>query len=279
MEDEQKQKATGPEAISALGAALAGPKRVSGKNSLIVVPDGYDIRSLEAYQETPDRIVATPSFSQPRYLIDYSKRYLDAASSIFCDANQNRVTVVLDWHSEGKSREDHTPSFGKHAPFYQAEFTEEWNAWASISQGADSGRGYMKQQAFIEFLEEHDEDISKPAAADVRELCMRFDAVEKNTFKSAQSLHDGNRELVYQTDTQTKGSIKVPEEIELRIAVFEGMEPIPVRVLFRYRISEGQIVFAVKIHRQERVVRDAFGRACEAIATELSEAKFYHGAR
>ncbi|MEI4896215.1 DUF2303 family protein, partial [Klebsiella pneumoniae] len=57
----------------------------------VVVPDGFDIKSLESLQIAPSRIRQTTNLISPGSLIAYIQRFRDARSVVFADKTQTKI--------------------------------------------------------------------------------------------------------------------------------------------------------------------------------------------
>ena len=64
----------------------------------VVVPEGYDVKSLESLQLAPSRIRQNVSLISPGSLIAYIQRFRDERSVVFADKTKTRIVAVLDFH-------------------------------------------------------------------------------------------------------------------------------------------------------------------------------------
>ena len=55
----------------------------------VVVPDGFDIKSLESLQSAPSRIRQNTNLISPGSLIAYIQRFRDTRSVVFADKTKN----------------------------------------------------------------------------------------------------------------------------------------------------------------------------------------------
>lgn len=69
----------------------------------VVVPDGFDVKSLESLQIAPYRIRQTTNLISPGSLIAYIQRFRDERSVVFADKTKTRIVAVLDFHQNADS--------------------------------------------------------------------------------------------------------------------------------------------------------------------------------
>lgn len=115
----------------------------------VVVPDGFDIKSLESLQSAPSRIRQTTNLISPGSLIAYIQRFRDARSVVFADKTQTKIVAVLDFHQDAGN-----PHWGMHKAVYDCPFSDDWKAWIGFD-----GRK-MNQIDFAEFLENNIQNVA-----------------------------------------------------------------------------------------------------------------------
>lgn len=136
----------------------------------VVVPDGFDIKSLESLQIAPSRIRQTTNLISPGSLIAYIQRFRDERSVVFADKTKTRIVAVLDFHQNADS-----PHWGMHKAVYDCPFSDEWKAWSA----ADGHK--MNQIDFAEFLENNIQNVapvgdnySGPSGTELLEMVLAF---------------------------------------------------------------------------------------------------------
>jgi uncharacterized protein YfdQ (DUF2303 family) len=228
-----------------------------------VIPDGFKIESLESFQDIPNRIVADHRFVTIYSLVEYVNRFGDKETMICANYEAGKILVTIDGDGE-------RPSHKSHKARFEAQMHDVTKAWLSIC-----GRP-MAQAAFGQFLEDRAQDVIKPESASVMEMVMTFDATKKVTFKSAQRLHDGQRQLMYVEENEARGAVTFPDHFMILAPIYRGMEPQQIKFLVRYRIDDGKLLFSVDMHDKERALREAFDRCVDALESGLSiEAPVY----
>lgn len=229
----------------------------------VVLPDGYSLQSVEHLQERPNRAVAHPRFREATHFAAYVSRFRAGVQpAIFSDPERMAIHAVLDHHEvlpveEGEERDFVAARHGVHKATFSARFSDEYAAWRRLHRKPQS------QRVVGEFLEDRAVDIVTPAPADVMDMIMQFDALKKVTFRQAQRLRDGMRQVTYHEEDEARGALTLPEAFVLRVPVYEGAEAEEITVRLRFRIEDGALTFTFVIAQIERLEADAFAD-CEA---------------
>lgn len=239
-------------------AAIAGEDfDPAGKGQFAVIPDDYQVATLEAFQERPNRHFADERFVDVASLVTYLNRFADDDTMISADYDSAQVVAVIDGHAPDD------PSHRTHHARFTAAVSDQTKAWLGIC-----GR-QMSQIDFGLFLEDRAVDVVEPDAADVMDMVMTFDATKKVSFQSSQRLHDGQRQFRYVEENQATGAVTLPDHFVILAPVFRGMEPQRIKFMVRYRIVEGALRFQVDMHDRDRVMREAFDRCVDALKNGL----------
>lgn len=229
-----------------------------------VVPEGWRLESLEAYQERPNRIDVEHAFVEVRSLAEYVNSFRTAETMISASFDDAEIRAVID----GDSRD--APAWRKHRATFCARIDETLDAWLKISGKA------MSQVEFGLFLESRAVDVVVPEAAAVMDMVMTFDATKKVSFRSSQRLSDGSRQFQYVEENEAKGGVTLPDHFIILAPVFRGMEPQRIKFMVRYRIDEGKLRFQVDMHDQKKVMREAFDRCLDAFRAALTPDAFIY---
>jgi uncharacterized protein YfdQ (DUF2303 family) len=179
-----------------------------------------------------------------------------AQTTIFAELPSYKVKAIIDYHAPGVAEYCH------HTVLFEVPMSDEWRRWATIE-----GRP-MGQVEFAEFLEENCNDIVDPPAAVFLDIVTTLQAKKNVSFTSGIRLSDGSNQLAYSEEIEAKGKgqLTLPSSFDIGVPVFEGGEAYKVRVLLRYRLTEGKITFTVKLHRRQFLQKTAFQDICTAIA-------------
>lgn len=246
------------EAVTAIAdlarlASEAGPHPAGGL--YVKRPDGSVVHLQPQYPplyhiDQAVNVMKADSFSA------YVNRFKGEATTIFAKADAPLLMAIIDYHSTDAARCDHRVSF-------VPPWSEEWARWRALD-----GKS-LTQMEFAEFIEENMVDVVEPDGAALLDVVTGLQAHRKVTFESGVRLHDGSNQLVYHEDIEAKGrgTLTVPSEFALGVPVFFGGEAFRVRCMLRYRITEGKLVFAVRVIRRRFIEQSAFDDIVKAVAT------------
>lgn len=240
---------------SAIAASATFDPAATGQ--FAVVPDGYSVKSLEDFQNAPDRIAADHRFVDVASLAAYLSRFSTEATMICADYERAKIQAVLDGDAPS------IPSHKEHKARFEAQQSDILKAWLKAS-----GKR-MSQVEFGLFLEDRAVDVVQPEAADVMDMVMTFDATKKVSFKSSQRLHDGQRQFQYVEENETRGAVTLPDHFVILAPVYCGMEPQRIKFMVRFRIEEGSLRFQIDMHDRDRVLREAFDRCVDGLRADL----------
>ena len=242
-------------ARSSIAAALAFDPSLTGQVAL--VPDGFTVEGLEAYQIAPNRRRAHESFVDIGSLAEYVNTFAEPGTMIGADYAKATITATIDGHTKAAA------GHREHKATFTAQQHETLRAWLAICKRP------MSQVEFGLFLEDRAIDVVTPDPASVMEMVMTFDATKKVTFKSAQRLHDGQRQFQYVEQNEVKGGVTLPDNFVILAPVYRGMEPQRIKFMVRYRIEDGALRFTVDMHDRDAVLRDAFQRCVDGLKVGL----------
>ncbi len=186
---------------------------------------------------------------------DYVKRWRGAGTVLFASDSKRSIEAVIDYHPSEIS-----PSWCTHRVQYFAELSREATAW----KGAD-GRS-MSQMDFAEFLEEHVADVVNPPGALLLEQALKLQILRKVAFGSAARLQSGEFQLNWSQEND-KGTVELPERIEIGIPLFHKGKGYKITARLRYRLNEGTVTFSYRLNEFETSIEHAFDEVVkEAIA-------------
>jgi uncharacterized protein YfdQ (DUF2303 family) len=242
------------ETILNAGAAVADIKTVEGV-PVAVVPEGYTLHQLESLleQERPRRHRGNLQLLDADSFIRFVAPHVEAGGNVnllyriepspLFKAVLNAATPAQPAH------EDHSAS-------YAAPLSKEWLTWTKNDGEA------MGQEKFALFIERNLLDIQNPSGADMLELATSFQAKKGVNFASGTKLANGQTQLVYEETIAAKagerGQLSVPDEILLRLPVFEGSQiGDELTAKFRYRIDGGKLFMWYELVRPHKVLEVA----------------------
>lgn len=256
--------------VEALARRAAGiqvidhPEDPRIKLLVAVGPDGSinakvidDIAGAEVERAHPDRITGRQSVHDPLAFGAYFNRHADLVSEVWADITTATVTGVLNAHAGEDAPDAERAGWRDHRVTYALRSTPAWTIWTGLD-----GK-WLKQLDFANHVEDNLMDIINPPGADMLEMVQSFQATRTLHFVSGTRLRDGNNELQYREETDdtagARGSMRLPDAIQLQLQPFEGSAIYRVDALIRYRItSEGQLNLTYKLKRPDDVKREAF---------------------
>jgi uncharacterized protein YfdQ (DUF2303 family) len=233
----------------------------------VVVPDGFEVKSLESLQLAPSRIRQAANLISPGSLIAYIQRFRDSRTVVFADKTKTRIVAVLDFHQDAEK-----PSWAAHKAVYDCPFSDEWKAWTA----ADGSK--MDQINFAEFLENNIQNVAPvsdsypgPSGTELLEMVLAFQETRKSEFKSVKRLSDGTCQFQFSDEKSGSGNTKMPEKISLAIAPFHNGAPYQIDARIRYRLRDGQLVLWYELIEPKKVVEHAFQEIVTDMESQLGE--------
>ena len=221
----------------------------------VVVPAGassvvIDTEKLREYtQSTPRRKKGAVALTTPASLAQYVNAHKGDGTEVYADWRQRRATAVLNDHGV-------RAGWGDHRAVLTLMATPEWTAWTALDSK------WLSQEDFAEHILDTASDVVSPSAADLMEMAETFVATKSVNFKSGSRLRDGQRQLTYveviEAQAGPAGNVTIPESILLRLAPFDGAEPVEMGARIRYRINDGALRLGYVLDRPDLVLREAF---------------------
>ena len=234
---------------------------------LLVLPPGWNQKSMEQYLPQPVKLMAHPTFSKTESLFDYVKDFSAANTTqlrIFADDEKFRISVVLDPHQDGRpSHQNHTATLAFHrAP--------EWDAWREISGM------WLSPTPFRRFLENHLEYITGEEfnGTKVLEMCRSLSVKYKGETHIKTDGTGANRSLEISEETEGGGKVSpdlystvpFPEFLEIELRIFRNCEVFQFKPRLRVHV-EGQhdVQFCIDLMEPSIVEERAFAREIELV--------------
>lgn len=238
-----------------------------GAEPFILLPPGYTAHAVQHTLPQPTRKRGNPLFTRAESFCDYVNDQKSAASRLYV-IGPTQVVCVLNHHAC-----DETAGWGDHRAVFMLNQTPEWVFWKSSNNARKS------QRDFAQLIEDHAEDISDPAGADLLDLV--------RTIKTSQNLEvtgeisdkdlDWASGFIIQTKTKAgaKQDLELPSEFGLRIAPYEGGVVVPVRARLRLEPIGGKLALWYELVRIDRVERTALEQIVATIATDVEMECWY----
>lgn len=247
-----------------------------GLQPYALVPQGYDIKSLDHLRTTLDRVKQKVALLTADAFMAYWKRFSTRQSVIFADERFATYTAILDYHKADGAPAGPGPDWCGHVAIFQVQPSLEWEVWTG------SNGKVMQQPDFARFMEDNYVDIVKPAHADMLAIASNLRAKRSVDFAEATELQNGETQLQYQekirasADTR-QGSIKIPDSFELMIPPLLGSDRTKVIAKFRYRIEDQRLKLWYDLHRPTQVRNAAIQQTTQKIIAALKDAPFFLG--
>lgn len=240
-----------------------------GGGKVMLVPHGFEIKTLEDPDKAPTITRRHPKFSDTESFISYVNEYkIGDQTKIFVNPDQLSALAVIDYDKSDKADR------GVHRASLQLSYSPQWQAWRAAEQ--HTKRQGFTQEEFAEFLEENNVEITKPSAAELIELATKMQITRTVSFKRTTNLHDGRVQFTYNNE-DGGGSIEFPQRIEVAIPVYRGGDHYKVEVIVRYRLQDGGgLRFGLIIHRADAILDDAI-KGDISMITEKTKVPVYLG--
>lgn len=219
-----------------------------------LLPPGWACEPLPRV-DGPPRARGTVKLRDAVSFIKFFSDHMAAESRIYASLQPARFVAVLDDFDSSDSCRGWRE--------LRADFTvppsREWLLWTA----QDKKR--MGQLEFAEFLQDNLPDVAEPDGAALLEMALRFEASQSGNFVAAQRLQDGSHDLQWKADNNSSGTVKLPEQIKLKLPVFENTEAVDMMARLRYRLDSGRLAIWFELVRPHKVMEAAFRTTWAAI--------------
>ena len=238
-----------------------------------------DVRDqIERTKDHPRRKTGAVTLAQHDSFTAYLTKHGMPETELWADIDKDRITAVINAHAAvaGDPDDEGVAGWGDHRATLQLVTTQDWRDWTG-----NSGK-LVGQQEFAEFVEQHLPNFLRPSAADMLELAQTIEGSTKVSFESSKRVKSGETAIEWREDTTAtagkKGTIDIPDTIDLGMQVYEAGAPYKLTARFRYRIGAGagQLVLGYVLERDGDVKRDAFGQVVQQVAAD-AERDVWHG--
>jgi uncharacterized protein YfdQ (DUF2303 family) len=228
----------------------------------VALPDDFKLHEIQNHFRLPPYPAQRMQVDCRAALVTYANRFKDARSIIVADFDKLEITAHLDWHPHNQHEDTGTSGPQLHSVALKLRPSEEFARW-----NAAAGK-LMEQADFARFLEENSTDVAYPEAATMIEISRDFEATVGQTYKSATRLDNGDRRLVFETETRAKNDVVIPQKFTLNIPIYNGEEPDTLTALFRWRAQAGGVALGFEWHRVEYQRQAHFEQIAAAAAEE-----------
>lgn len=230
---------------------------------------------IQRTKDHPRRKTGSVTITQHDSLTEYLAKHSLTETEVWADINKDSITAVINAHSAAPDPDDEgTAGWGDHRATLQLVTTQDWRDWTG-----NNGK-LVGQQEFAEFVEQHLPNFLRPSAADMLELAQTIKGHTKVSFESSKRVKSGETAIEWREDTTAaagkKGTLEIPDTIDLGMQVYEGGVPYKLTARFRYRIGGGTLLLGYVLERAGDVKRDAFGQVVGQVATDTG-CEVWHG--
>lgn len=246
---------------------IEGP---GGRSYLLTSPEvsAKDITPAGAGKTfRPDHIAQAPTIQTAQSLGDYLKLFKTASSVLFANIAQNQIVGAIDYHAADAAE------LVAHKATLTLPFSTEWKLWNEID-----GK-MMSQLDFARFLDENQDDISSPRGADLVEIVKDLIAVDTANSKASIRINSDNVDFSFTASTDARsgsgGQLEIPKEFELRIPVYFGEEPLPMKARLRWKNGAEGVTFGIVLLRKEQARQDEFKRVVREVSATADLPVFY----
>jgi len=240
-------------------------ERINGHH-VVLIPEGVELEALPEFNQPPMpiNINAKITTDTAESFIEYFNRFSsESISAVFCDTDTAQFHGYIDYHGT-----DGSPVRCEHIVSHTCKPSEEWKEWCE-ADGKNMG-----QVEFALFLEQNMDEIVSPPAAQMLEMVLTLKAKTGIAFESGQRLQDGQVQFQYRETIEgsagVKGDMKIPEELDLGMRVFEDGEAYAIKARFRYRIREGQVKMWIDLVRPQKTYRSAVNDVFKTIKEKVN---------
>lgn len=253
------------------------------EHGLYLTPDAafgsrvIDVRDqIQRTKGHPLRKTGAVTLTQHDSLTAYLAKHGMPETELWADIDKDRVVAVINAHSAVPEDLDTegAAGWGDHRATLQLVTTQDWRDWTG-----NNGK-LVGQQEFAEFVEQHLPNFLRPSAADMLELAQTIKGHTKVSFESSKRVKSGETAIEWREDTTAaagkKGTLEIPDTIDLGMQVYEGGVPYKLTARFRYRIGGGTLLLGYVLERAGDVKRDAFGQVVGQVATDTG-CEVWHG--
>lgn len=245
-------------------ARIADPRHTGPDGSeYLALPEGFKLHELVDERHLAPWPLQRVTVDDRASLSAYANRFSDDRSVIVADYDALTISARLDWHHHNLDPSEVRSGPDAHSVTLKLRPSEEFTRWDTFVKAK-----FVDQETFARFLEENSTDVLRPDPATLIEIARDFEATVGQTYKTSNRLDNGDRRIVFETDTRATNDVVIPQKITLRIPFYNGEQPSDIEAHFRWRGMGGTVVFALEWHRVEYHRRAHFNAIAFTAAEE-----------
>jgi len=243
------------------------------ESTVVVLPEGAKLASLENYQVAPNRVTQHPQLVSSDSFVEYVNRFKQSESevgeettTIYMNIDAGAFLGVIDHHSKSN------PAWCSHCVTFKPRVSLEWEAWKAVHGQK------LSQLDLAHFIEANLADIIEPEANEMLASALKFEAVENMTLGSAQNLDDGSVKFNF-TKENANATVTFPHRMTIVIPLHENEALISIDVRVRYKTtSDGVLTFTMSmVENPRKIERDALVRLANDIKAGTDGVPVYEG--
>lgn len=256
-------------------AAKTPTETVEAENrTFIAIHKDYALREVtdpHDLKPKPSHIVAAVDITTAAGMVAYLNRFKGPSTLLFAHVNRREIIGIVDYHEESTGvaveAEPAAANYSAHRASLTLQHSEEWAAWKGLA-----ATGPTDQLTFARFLEEHMEDIVKPAGADILEACRTLQVTRNVLFKSAVRTASGMESFGFVEETTggagKDGKAEIPPKFTLSMPVYYGGILFSVDAYLRWTLTQDKkLRLGIQLKGAQAVEQEAFKDIVDAIIT------------
>lgn len=244
---------------TALAESAAMNTHDIGGKTFALVHDNFSAVDLEKYQVKPSRVKETLTVSTEQSFVDYLAKFALTNTLVRFNDNDYCVSANIDYHRSSLDAE-----WCEHNAHYKCPKSDELIVWIR------NNKTKMTQVEFAEFVEDNIKDFQSPSGAELLEMATNFTINRDANFSSGVRLSSGEFQFQFSEENK-KGSVTVPEKIEIGIPVFKNGQAYRVQAKLRYRLHSGKLTLWYELIEINSIMDDAFKNVCDFIKENISD--------
>lgn len=262
---------------------VSEPIPLGDGRSMILHAAGLHAREIEALNPVLAGDVSEwRTFIEPGSFIEYLNRFKQAGAVVFAYPEHSdgpSFHAHLNYHDKALPRD----TVGSDIPLgpivtqdrHRAVLLTPWDVDYAQWRPYLHGSAAIKQIDFALFIENMAHTILTPDAAHLQELVLDLQMLKNVAFKQSTNLRDGTSKFVYEEtadDARGKvGDIVLPNEVTLRVPIYQGGEHVDITAKLRYQLDHGALYFRIVSPGIRRMEREEFRNIGDDIkaATDL----------
>lgn len=224
----------------------------------------------------PEFVSAALGVIEPESFKQYIIAFKSSTAICHASLSQNKIVAVLDYHGDARKddRDDAVPQRCSHTVTLECPFDLDYAKWRAIFGEP------LSQNDFGNVLEDLVHTISEPAVADLQEAIDNLRIDKAVRFQSKVNRRNGNVTFSYDDvdspgQVDGGGTVSLPEEVRIVLAIFQGGPAIELVAKLRYRLEKGSVKFFLVVPGLDVIEREQFRRIAEDVRSVTSTPVFY----